>query len=81
MQPGAKSFAISYFDQLDLTQDFSKNPQAFQLYLALVTRFLNCPMNFEGDPLISFTENVKLDYYRVLLSELSGGDHVFVSTS
>lgn len=81
MQPGAKSFAISYFDQLDLTQGFSKNPQAFQLYLALVTRLLNCPMNFEGNPLISFTENVKLDYYRVLLSELSEGDHVFVSTS
>ena len=81
MQPGAKSFAISYFDQLDLTQGLSKNPQAFQLYLALVTRFLNCPMNFEGNPLISFTENVKLDYYRVLLSELSEGDHVFVSTS
>ena len=52
MQPGAKSFAISYFDQLDLTQGFSKNPQAFQLYLAPVTRFLNFPTHLSQ--LISF---------------------------
>lgn len=50
MQPGAKSFAISYFDQLDLTQGFSKKPSGISTLFGTCDKVLELSNEFLREP-------------------------------